>query len=82
MSREDRMIRIPRLIGWDEIDMLTHVPYEYKSVGEVLNSLIYLILSSTTRVDAVWRAPRPFKEGLKFLQDPLLTPPRAGSLCE
>ena len=66
------MIRIPRLIGWDEIDMLTHVPYEYKSVGEVLNSLIYLILSSTTRVDAVWRAPRPFKEGLKFLQDPLV----------
>ena len=69
------MIRIPRLIGWDEIDMLTHVPYEYKSVGEVLNSLIYLILSSTTRVDAVWRAPRPFKEGLKFLQDPLSPAP-------
>ena len=36
--------------------MLTHVAYEYKSLYDVLNGLIYLILSSPTHVDAVWRA--------------------------
>ena len=67
------MIRTPRLIGWNEINMLTHVPYEYKSVSEVPNRLVYLILSSTTRVDAVWRALRPFKElgGLKVPAGPV-----------
>ena len=39
------------------------VQYEYMSVGDVLNGLIYLILSFTTRVDAVWRVLLPFKEG-------------------
>ena len=43
--------------------MDTVVLYEYMSVGDVLNGLIYLILSSPTRIDAVWHALRPFKEG-------------------
>ena len=55
--------------------MCTVVPYEYMSVGDVVNGLIYLILSSPTRVDAVWRALacplRPFKEGEKLLLRPL-----------
>ena len=51
--------------------MCTVVPYEYMSVGDVLNGFIYLILSSPTRVDAVWSALRPFKEGWNFLPDPL-----------
>ena len=60
------------MIGWERIDMCTVVPYEYMAVGGVLNGLIYLILSSPTRVDAVWRALRPFKEGWNFLPDSLL----------
>ena len=55
----------------ERIDMCTVVPYEYMSVSDVLNGLIYLTLSSPTRVDAVWRALRPFKDGLNFLLDPL-----------
>ena len=46
---------------------ITVVPYEYMSVGDVLNGLIYLILSSPTRIDAVWRVLRPFKDGLNLL---------------
>ena len=65
-TREDRMICTPHMIGWERIDMCTVVPYEYMSVGGVLNGLIYLILSSPTCVDAVWRALRPFKEGEKL----------------
>ena len=68
---EDRMICTRRMNRLERIDMCTVVPYEYMSVGDVLNGLIYLILSSPTRVDAVWRVLRPFKEGEKFLQDPL-----------
>jgi hypothetical protein len=49
------------MIGWERIDMCTVVPYEYMSVGDVLNGLIYLILSSPTRIDAVWRNPRVYK---------------------
>ena len=30
------------------------------------------IFSSPTRVDAVWRALRPFKEGWNFLLEPLI----------
>ena len=59
------------MIGWERIDMCTVVPYEYMSVGDVVNGLIYLILSSPTRVDAVWRALRPFEEGEKLLLRPL-----------
>ena len=70
-TREDGMICTPRMIGWERIDMCTVVPYEYMSVGDVLNGLIYLILSSPTRVDAVWRALRPFKEGWNFLPESL-----------
>ena len=61
------------MIGWERIDMCTVVPYEYMAVGGVLNGLIYLILSSPTRVDAVWRALRPFEEGEKLLLRPLTT---------
>ena len=38
-----------------------------------VNGLVYLILSSPTRVDAVWRALRPFEEGEKLLLRPLVT---------
>ena len=65
-SRRWHRICTPRMIGWERIDMCsTVVPYEYMSVGDVLNGLIYLILSSPTRVmvDAVWRVLRPFKDG-------------------
>ena len=71
-TREVRMICTLRMIGWERIDMCTVVPYEYMAVGGVLNGLIYLILSSPTRVDAVWRALRPFEEGEKLLLRPLL----------
>ena len=57
------MICTRRMNRLKKIDMCTVVPYEYKSVSDVLNGLIYLILSSSTRVDAVWRALRPFKDG-------------------
>ena len=62
-SREYRMICTLRMIGWGRIDMWMVVLYEYMSVDDVLNGLIYLALSSHTSVDAVWRALRPFKEG-------------------
>ena len=62
-SREVGMICTRRMNRLDRIDMCTVVPYEYMSVGDVLNGLIYLILSSPTRVDAVWRVLRPFKDG-------------------
>ena len=62
-AREDGMICTQRMIGWERIDMCTVVLYECMSVNDVLYGLIYLILSSPTRVDAVWRALRPFKEG-------------------
>ena len=71
-SREVGMVCTRRMNRLDRIDMCTVVPYEYMSVGDVLNGLIYLILSSPTRIDAVWRVLRPFKEGEKFLQHPLL----------
>ena len=70
-TREVRMICTLRMIGWERIDMCTVVPYEYMAVGGVLNGLIYLILSSPTRVDAIWRALRPFKEGWNFLPESL-----------
>ena len=59
--------------------MCTVVLYEYMSVGDVINSLIYLILSSPARVDAVWRALRPFKEGWNFILDPLMRSRLRGS---
>ena len=61
--RSAGMICTRRMNHLKKIDMCTVVPYEYKSVSDVLNGLIYLILSSSTRVDAVWRALRPFKDG-------------------
>ena len=70
-TREVRMICTLRMIRWERIDMCTVVPYEYMAVGGVLNGLIYLILSSPTRVDAIWRALRPFKEGWNFLPESL-----------
>ena len=62
-SREDRMICTRRMNRLERIDMCTVVLYECMSVNDVLNGLIYLILSSCTRVDAVWRALRPSKDG-------------------
>ena len=52
-TREVRMICTSRMNRLKRIDMCTVVPYEYMSVGDVLNGLIYLILSSPTRVGAV-----------------------------
>ena len=62
-TREVGMICTRRMNRLERIEMCTVVPYEYKSVSDVLNGLIYLILSSPMRVDAVWRALRPFNEG-------------------
>ena len=62
-THEVGMICTRRMNRLERIDMCTVVPYEYKSVSDVLNGLIYLILSSSTRVDAVWRPLRPFNEG-------------------
>jgi hypothetical protein len=62
-SREDRMICTLRMIGCKRLDMCTEVLYEYKLPSDVPYGFIYLILSFPTRVDAVWRALRPFKEG-------------------
>ena len=45
------MICTRRMNRLERIDMCTVVPYEYMSVSDVLNGLIYLILSSPTRVD-------------------------------
>ena len=62
-SRSSHDLHAAHDVRWERIDMCTVVPYEYMAVGGVLNGLIYLILSSPTRVDAIWRALRPFKEG-------------------
>ena len=62
-SREDGMICTRRMNRLERIDMCTVVLYECMPVNDVLNGLIYLILSSCTRVDAVWRALRPSKDG-------------------
>ena len=70
-SREVGMICARRMNRLKKIDMCTAVPYEYKSVSDVLNGLIYLIRCSSTRVDAVWRAMRPFKDGRNLLLRPL-----------
>ena len=47
------MICTRRMNRLDRIDMCTVVPYEYKSVSEVRNGLIYLIFSSSTHINAV-----------------------------
>ena len=60
-----------RFLGFVRVAVVTVVPYEYMSVGDVLNGFKNLILSSPTRVDAVWSALRPFKEGWNFLPEPL-----------
>ena len=65
------MICKRRMNRLERIDMCTVVPYECMSVSEVTNGLIYLMSSSPTRVDAVWRALRPLKDGWNFLLQPL-----------
>ena len=57
------MICTLRMVGCKRLDMCTVVLYEYTSPSIVPYGFIYLILSFCTRVDAVWRALRPFKEG-------------------
>ena len=61
--REDDAIRLHRARRLNEIDICPGVPYVYVRSTDVRNGLVYLILSSATRLDAVWRALRPFKEG-------------------
>ena len=46
-----------------ETETYTCVPYEHMCPSDVPNGLIYLILSSCTRVDAISSALRLFKEG-------------------
>ena len=48
------------------------MPCVYVRSGDVRNGLVYLILSSATRVDAVWRALRRFKDGEILLLRPLV----------
>ena len=69
--REDDAIRLHRALRLKKIDICPGVPYVYVRSTDVWNGLVYLILSSATRLDAVWRALRPFKEGEKLLQDRL-----------
>ena len=64
--REDDAIRLHRARRLKKIDICPGVPYVYVRSTDVWNGLVYLILSSATRLDAVWRALRPFKEGEKF----------------
>ena len=52
-SLEVGMICTRRMNRLDIIDMCTVVPYEYKSVSEVRNGLIYLVLSSSTHTNAI-----------------------------
>ena len=68
--REDDAIRLHRARRLKKIDICPGVPYVYVRSTDVRNGLVYLILSSATRLDAVWRALRPFKEGGNLLQDP------------
>ena len=70
--REDDAIRLHRARRLKKIDICPGVPYVYVRSTDVRNGLVYLILSSATRLDAVWRALRPFKEGENLLLD-LLT---------
>ena len=70
--REDDAIRLHRARRLKKIDICPGVPYVYVRSTDVRNGLVYLILSSATRLDAVWRALRPFKEGGNLLQDPLI----------
>ena len=65
--REDDAIRLHRARRLKKIDICPGVPYVYVRSTDVWNGLVYLILSSATRLDAVWRALRPFKKGEKFL---------------
>ena len=61
--REDDAIRLHRARRLNEIDICPGVPYVYVRSTDVRNGLVYLILSSATRLDAVCRANRLFKEG-------------------
>ena len=70
--REDDAIRLHRARRLNEIDICPGVPYVYVRSTDVWNGLVYLILSSATRLDAVWRALRPFKKGEKLLPHLLL----------
>ena len=65
--RADRGFRLTAHVRLKKMDMLTRVPYVCMRSRDILNSSIYLILSSSTRVDAVWRALRPFKDGQNLL---------------
>ena len=69
-TREVGMIRTRRMNPLGKIDMCTVVPYEYKSVSEVRNGLIYLILSSPTHINAVQAIARASKGCWFFLLDP------------
>ena len=70
--REDDAIRLHRALRLKKIDICPGVPYVYVRSTDVWNGLVYLILSSATRLDAVWRALRPFKEGEILLLRPLM----------
>ena len=70
--REDDAIRLHRALRLKKIGRAESLPYVYVRSTDVWNGLVYLILSSATRLDAVWRALRPFKKGEKFLLDRLL----------
>ena len=77
--REDDAIRLHRALRLKKIGRAESLPYVYVRSTDVWNGLVYLILSSATRLDAVWRALRPFKKGEKFLSHRLpLCPGAAG----
>ena len=82
--REDDAIRLHRARRLKKIDLCPGVPYVYVRSTDVRNGLVYLILSSATRLDAVWRALRPFNPfpyhltlSVKSIYETIPTPPRA-----
>ena len=75
---EDGAIRLTAHSRLKKMDMLSCIPYVCMRSRDVLNSSIYLILSSSMDLGASGRLSRAFKQCRNFLQDPL----EAGSLLE
>ena len=70
--REDDAIQLHRARRLKRVDICPGVLYVYVRSTDVRNGLVYLTLSSATRVDAVWCALWPFNEGEKLLLHPLV----------
>ena len=69
---EDGAIRLTAHSRLQEMDMLSCVPYVCMRSRDVLNSSIYLILSSSMDLGASGRLSRAFKQCRNFLSHPLV----------